>query len=67
MSLDSTAKLSLFETNIRIVGGLLAAYDLSQDSRLLDKAKELADRLMPNFDLAATGASYSRCGIISQV
>ena len=37
------------------VKGLLAVYDLSQDSRLLDKAKELADRLMPDFDLAATG------------
>ena len=56
MKLDTNAKLSLFETNIRILGGLLAAFDLSQDARLLDKARELADRLMPNFDLAATGA-----------
>ena len=56
MSLNVAAKLSLFETNIRILGGLLAAYDLSQDSRLLDKAKDLADRLLPNFDMAVTGA-----------
>ena len=55
MNLNSMAKLSLFETNIRILGGLLAAFDLSQDTRLLNKARDLADRLLPNFDLATTG------------
>jgi len=37
--------VSVFETNIRILGGLLSAYDLSGDLRLLAKAKDLADRL----------------------
>ncbi|KAI8987195.1 glycoside hydrolase [Pilobolus umbonatus] len=40
-----------FETNIRYLGGLLSAYDLKQDSILLDKALELAQSvIMPSFD-----------------
>lgn len=41
--------VSVFETTIRALGGLLAAYDLSNERVLLDKAKELADKLMPAF------------------
>lgn len=41
---------SLFETNIRYLGGLLAAYDLSQERVLLDKAIELGDMLYAGFD-----------------
>lgn len=42
--------LPLFETTIRYLGGLLAAYDLSQFSVLLAKAEELAEVLMGAFD-----------------
>ncbi len=35
--------ISFFETTIRAVGGLLSAYDLSQNEALLNKAKELTD------------------------
>ncbi|KAK4044468.1 glycoside hydrolase [Parachaetomium inaequale] len=41
---------SLFETNIRYLGGLLSAYDLSQEKVLLDKAIELGDMLYAGFD-----------------
>ncbi len=41
--------LSLFEANIRIVGGLLSAYDLSADRLFLQKAEELVTCMMPNF------------------
>ncbi|GAB1311036.1 Glycosyl hydrolase family 47 [Madurella fahalii] len=41
---------SLFETNIRYLGGLLSAYDLSQERILLDKAVELGDMLHAGFD-----------------
>jgi mannosyl-oligosaccharide alpha-1,2-mannosidase len=60
--------VNMFETNIRYLGGLLAAYDLSGRSILLQKATELGDLLyagfntedrMPvdfiNFELAKTG------------
>ncbi|CAN6675032.1 hypothetical protein TRVA0_080S00210 [Trichomonascus vanleenenianus] len=44
--------IPLFETVIRYLGGLLAAYDLSEgkDAILLTKAKELADNLIGAFD-----------------
>eukprot|EP00457_Paulinella_chromatophora_P001518 gb/GEZN01001520.1/.p1 GENE.gb/GEZN01001520.1/~~gb/GEZN01001520.1/.p1 ORF type:complete len:866 (-),score=115.45 gb/GEZN01001520.1/:257-2854(-) len=41
--------LSVFELNIRYIGGLLAAHGLSGDRVFLDKAKELADLLLPAF------------------
>lgn len=41
---------SLFETNIRYLGGLLSAYDLSGEKILLDKAVELGDMLYAGFD-----------------
>jgi mannosyl-oligosaccharide alpha-1,2-mannosidase len=44
--------IPVFETTIRYLGGLLAAYDVSggQYKNLLDKAVELADILMGAFD-----------------
>ncbi|KAI8611761.1 glycoside hydrolase [Chytriomyces sp. MP71] len=45
-----TATISLFETIIRVVGGLLAAYDLEGDERVLRKCVELVDLLLPAFD-----------------
>lgn len=43
-------EISVFETNIRYLGGFLAAYDLSGDPRLLQKAKEVGDMLYVAFD-----------------
>ena len=44
--------LPLFEVVIRYMGGLIAAYDISEAKYpvLLEKAKELAEVLMPAFD-----------------
>lgn len=44
------SSLSVFETIIREVGGLLSAYELSKDDVFKDKAKELVDLLTPAFD-----------------
>ncbi|KAK3383690.1 glycoside hydrolase family 47 protein [Lasiosphaeria ovina] len=41
---------SLFETTIRYLGGLLAAYDLSHEKVLLGKALELGNMLYAAFD-----------------
>lgn len=49
VSFDRDHSASFFETTIRYLGGLLGAYELSRDALYLDKAKELADRLMPSF------------------
>lgn len=42
--------ISVFESTIRLVGGLLALYDSTKDRMFLKKAKELADLLCPAFD-----------------
>lgn len=43
-------EINVFETTIRYLGGFLAAYDLSGDQRLLDKAVQLGDMLLVTFD-----------------
>jgi mannosyl-oligosaccharide alpha-1,2-mannosidase len=43
-------KVNIFETNIRHLGGLLAAYELSGEKRLLNKAKEVGEMLYHAFD-----------------
>lgn len=44
------SSINLFETTIRHLGGLLAAYDLSREPSLLAKATELGDLLYMAFD-----------------
>eukprot|EP00245_Coleochaete_scutata_P018024 TRINITY_DN916_c0_g1_i1.p1 TRINITY_DN916_c0_g1~~TRINITY_DN916_c0_g1_i1.p1 ORF type:complete len:650 (-),score=125.40 TRINITY_DN916_c0_g1_i1:823-2772(-) len=53
---------STFETTIRVLGGLIAAYDLSGDSVFLDKAVDLADRLSQAFE-TPTGIPYNRINL----
>ena len=46
----SVEDLNVFETTIRYLGGLLAAYDLSGNRVLLDKAIQLGEMLYHSFD-----------------
>ncbi|BFZ09518.1 hypothetical protein BsWGS_12557 [Bradybaena similaris] len=50
LNFDIQADLSVFETNIRFVGGLLSAYALTGDQVFKMKAKDIADRLLPAFN-----------------
>ncbi|QQP56564.1 alpha-1_2-Mannosidase, partial [Caligus rogercresseyi] len=52
--------VNLFETTIRILGGLLSAYHLTDKTHsvLLDKAKDLGDRLLGGFQ-TPSGIPYS--------
>ncbi|VDK48274.1 unnamed protein product [Anisakis simplex] len=72
---DSNLVVSVFETNIRMVGGLLSAHFLaklvqSQDkgrliwysNQMLDMAVSLADRLLPAFN-TTSGLPYSRINL----
>ncbi|XP_063532966.1 mannosyl-oligosaccharide alpha-1,2-mannosidase IA-like isoform X2 [Cydia strobilella] len=52
------SELSVFETNIRFVGGLLSCYSLTGDSIFKDKAVEIADALLPAFE-TPTGLPYA--------
>jgi mannosyl-oligosaccharide alpha-1,2-mannosidase len=54
---DVDGEVSVFETSIRLVGGLLSAHHASGDPMLLAKAKDLADRLLPAF-ATPTGFPY---------
>lgn len=49
---SSTKPISVFETNIRHLAGLLSAYELSGKKHkvLLDRARELGEKLLPAFD-----------------
>lgn len=50
--------ISVFETNIRYVGGLLSAYALTGDNLFRDKAAHVADKLMPAFK-SPTGIPFA--------
>lgn len=52
------ANVQVFETNIRMVGGLLSGYLATGERALLRHAKQIADILMPCFDRSPTGIPY---------
>ena len=54
-NVDIDAKI--FEVNIRILGGLLSMYELSGNEKVLQKAIDFADRMMPAFG-SPTGIPY---------
>jgi len=64
---EEQENVSVFETTIRILGGLLSAWDLDgrREPRFLDKARDLADRLLVAFD-SPTGIPYSTVGFRSR-
>ena len=59
---DVDGDVSVFETSIRLVGGLLSAHYACGDPVLLAKAKDLAERLLPAFD-TPTGIPWSRINL----
>ncbi|MCB2207127.1 MAG: glycoside hydrolase family 47 protein [Bacteroidetes bacterium] len=50
LDFDKNIDAKIFEVNIRILGGLLAMYELSENPLVLEKARDFADRMMPAFD-----------------
>lgn len=57
LSFDKDISVQNFEITIRILGGLLSAYQMTDDKRLLDLADDLGKRLLPVFD-SPTGLPY---------
>ncbi|CAC5376255.1 MAN1A_C [Mytilus coruscus] len=49
-SYKESSELSVFETNIRFVGGLLALYALTGDKMYKEKVVKIADKLLPAFN-----------------
>ncbi|XP_053678748.1 mannosyl-oligosaccharide alpha-1,2-mannosidase IA [Anopheles nili] len=52
------ADLSVFETNIRFIGGFLTCYAFTGDRLFLEKARYVADKLLPAFQ-TPTGIPYA--------
>lgn len=57
LSFDKDISVQNFEITIRILGGLLSAYQITGDKRLLNLADDLGRRLLPVFD-SPTGLPY---------
>lgn len=54
--------MSVFETNIRFVGGFLTMYALTGETMYKDKAQEVADKLLPAFQ-TPTGIPHALVNI----
>lgn len=52
------ADVQVFETNIRMVGGLLSGYLATRERALLRQARRIADVLLPCFEGSPTGIPY---------
>jgi hypothetical protein len=57
LSFDKDDYVKVFEVNIRILGGLLCMYEMSGDARILEKARQFGDKLLPAFQ-SPTGLPY---------
>ena len=57
LDFDKDVYVKNFEITIRMLGGLLSAYQLTGDERLLHKAEDLGQRLLPAFD-SPTGLPF---------
>jgi mannosyl-oligosaccharide alpha-1,2-mannosidase len=58
LDFDVDGDVQMFEAVIRMVAGLIAGYYATGERRLLDRARDLADRLLPCFTKSPTGAPY---------
>src|SRR3954452_2701455 len=58
LEFDIDGEVSVFETSIRLVGGLLSAFHACRDPVLLSKARDLADRLLPSFAASPRGIPH---------
>ncbi|XP_015925530.1 mannosyl-oligosaccharide 1,2-alpha-mannosidase IA [Parasteatoda tepidariorum] len=61
---QESAEISVFETNIRFVGGLLSCYAMTGDVMFKEKAEHIAQKLLPAFN-TPTGIPYALVNIKS--
>ena len=59
---DRDFPVQVFEVTIRLLGGLITAYQMDGDPRFLELAADLATRLLPAFE-SATGMPYVRVNL----
>uniref|UniRef100_A0A4W3GKG2 alpha-1,2-Mannosidase n=1 Tax=Callorhinchus milii TaxID=7868 RepID=A0A4W3GKG2_CALMI len=66
LDFSMNAEVSVFEVNIRFIGGLLAAYYLSGEEVFKQKAAQLAEKLLPSFN-TPTGIPWAMVNLKSGV
>ncbi len=64
LSFHKDIEVQSFEITIRLLGGLIAAYQLDGDSRFMELAEDLARRLLPVFD-SPTGMPYRYVNLLT--
>jgi hypothetical protein len=57
LNFNVNQEVQLFEINIRLLGGLISAYELDRDPVFINLAKDLGHRLLPAFE-TETGMPY---------
>ena len=57
MNWNKDMYVQVFEVNIRILGGLLSMYDYTKNPKILEKAIDFGDRILPAFN-SPTGIPY---------
>ncbi len=62
LSFDQDISVKTFEITIRLLGGLLSAYQMTDDRRLLELATDLGRRLAPAFN-SPTGMPYTNVNL----
>jgi mannosidase alpha-like ER degradation enhancer 2 len=62
LSFDKDIYVQNFEVTIRLLGGLLSAYQLTNDKKLLRLAEDLGTRLLPVFE-SPTGLPYKQINL----
>ncbi|MFC1574510.1 GH92 family glycosyl hydrolase [Gemmatimonadota bacterium] len=62
LSFDHDFPVQIFEMTIRLLGGLLTAYQMDGDPGFLELATDLGDRMLPAFQ-SATGMPYVRVNL----
>lgn len=63
---DVNRDVNLFETTIRVLGGLLSTFHLTKDKLFLEKAEELGDRLMGSFE-SQSGIPFSDVNLKTRI
>ncbi len=62
LNFDQDIYVQNFEITIRLLGGLLSAYQITKDQRLLNLAEDLGQRLLPVFE-TPTGLPYTHVNL----
>lgn len=62
LNFDQDIYVQNFEITIRLLGGLLSAYQITNDKRLLNLADDLGKRLLPVFE-SPTGMPYTHVNL----